>query len=327
MPGASHGRAHHFEVGRVEVGEDDEPVAPMVQPVLDVGPALGHELRHPERIGGRQDEDIGRRVGLVGDDDVALAAGELQPDVEALVGLLVDENVVDLLGPELVAPHLVGAHGVVRHRVEEVALVGRPCRAVVGPFEQVRPIGARRHVADAQRELLVTVEVGGPGQQAVARADLEGTELEEALALGVGVLVQQDDLGGAGGARAPAMDRSRRAPRPSAHVPPRTLPAGHALVGFLGPGLDLAEDGVDQVGVVGQPRVGVGVLGLEVGNGVGILPIPHPRPRILGRAGGPVPDMGDSLGDGGIRHRVRVAMPCLRRRSPLRRSRAGRTGR
>ncbi len=172
----------------------------------------------------------------------------------------------------------------VGHGVEEVALVGRPRRAVVGALQQVRQVGARGQVPDAQLEDLVAVEVGRPCEQAVPRAHVERAELEEARA---------------------GLARSRRGARPpspsppscpavdgvgepldgSAGVPPRPLADGDGLVGLLGAGLDLVEDGVDERRVLAEPRVGVGVLGLEVGEGVGIVGIGQPGP---GSSTGPV---------------------------------------
>jgi hypothetical protein len=67
-------------------------------------------------------------------------------------------------------------------------------------------------------------------------------------------------------------------------------------------GLDLVEDGVDERRVLGQPLVGVGVLGLEVGERVGIVAVGQPRPRIVHGTGRTVPGVGDALGDGRLEH-------------------------
>ena len=97
---ASQGAVITLEVRCVEVGEDDEAVAPVVDPVLDVRLALGHEQRLGQRLGRRgarrTSVDVLASLVMMTYD---AAPAQLEVDVVALVGLLVDEHVVALRRP------------------------------------------------------------------------------------------------------------------------------------------------------------------------------------------------------------------------------------
>ena len=201
------------EVGRVPVGEDDEAVAPVVQPVLDLGSRGATSLGAPSGSSAGRTRTSVLSVGLVRHDDVATAAGELDVEVEPLVRLLDHEDVVALRGAQLVPPDLVRPHRVVGHDVEEVALVGstRPCRS---RSARAGRGGPRRSPRSRMRSVNSSPpgHVGGPGQQPVAGADVERAELEEALAgRPRHVLVEEDDVGGGLARRAPAVDGVRQA--------------------------------------------------------------------------------------------------------------------
>ena len=253
--------------------------------------------RRAERVVRPEDEDVRGGRALVRDDDPLAAAGEAEVHVEALVVLLVDQHVVGLGGAQLVAPDLVGPHRVVGHGVEEVAAVGRPGRAVVGPLDHVGQVDAGVEIPDTQGEDLVAVEIRRPGEEPVILADVERADLEEGLVTGPLVLVEEDLLGGRLGAGATAVDGVRETLDRAAHEPPGSLAGRHALIGLLGAGLDLVEDGVDEVGVLLEPGVGVDVLGFEVGDRFRIVAVRQPGPRILDRSRGALPDVGYSLGD------------------------------
>ena len=64
-------------------------------------------------------------------------------------------------------------------------------------------------------------------------------------------------------------------------VPPRSVADRHRLVGLLDPGLDLLEQRLDQLAVGVEEGGGVVVLGLQVGDRVGIVAVEQPRERVL----------------------------------------------
>src|ERR1035438_5572345 len=54
-------------------------------------------------------------------------------------------------------------------------------------------------------------------------------------------------------------------------VPPAALAHGHRQVGLLGPGLELVKDRRAELRLVGRQRLGIGVLGVQVGDGLRAL--------------------------------------------------------
>ena len=125
------------EVLGVVVGQDDEPAragvtrpGKVVDGVLDPL-AAGHD--HPGlrgRFVGRDGQPL-RRVGAVqADQHEGPVPGTPGPEGEAPVGFFEDEDVTRRVGPQLVAPQLVGALGVVEADVEDHGRVTRPGQSV-----------------------------------------------------------------------------------------------------------------------------------------------------------------------------------------------------
>ena len=117
-----------------------------------------------------------------------------------------------------------------------------------------------------------------------------GAEREEVVPLGLDVLVEQDLLAGDLGVlvelrrgpvvgigdRATALHAVLLALEAAAVVPPVAAAGGHRQVGLLGAGLDLVEDLLPQRRQMGGLLVGVGVLGLQVGDDLGIRLVAQP---------------------------------------------------
>ena len=294
-------RGHHPEVRRVEVGEHDEAVAPVVDGVLDVLLARPHQPGWRRRLAGRQHVDLGRRLAARHEHDPALAAGGADVQGEPLVGLLQHEHVGADRRAQLVAPDLVRAHLLVGAGVEQPAPVAGPGEPTPRrrSGQLVRQLLAGGQLADPHRVALAAVGVAGPGQQRVVGRRLDGVDVEELVAVGLGVAVE-DDVGGGLLERPPATEHGVRLAldRP-ADVPPRAVAHRHRLVGLLDPRLDLGEQLLDEV----LPRLeeggGVGVLGFEVGDRVGVLAVAQPGPRVVGGPGGALPRVRLLRGDGG----------------------------
>jgi hypothetical protein len=202
-----------------------------------------------------------------------------------------------------VPPHLERTHRLIGLHVEDVLIVCGPCTATPrGVEEDVVEVGAAVQVADAHRVALAAVDVAGPGEQVVVGADLEHAQGEVVVALGLGVLVEQDLLR-CGLARAtPAVDAVAEPLLGARRVPPAVLADGGGEIGLLDTGLDLLEHRLHQRGTRCEPRIGVRVLGLQVGNGVGIVAVAEPRPRIAGRPRRAAPFERDLLGNGCFHH-------------------------
>ncbi len=156
--------------------------------------------------------------------------------------------------------------------------------------ELVGELVAGGEVADAQRVVLVAVDVGRPGQQAVVGRHVERAEVEELVAVGLDVLVEQQLVGGVARGAAAAVDRVGLAL--SVVGVTYHQPSGrhrHRRVGLLDPRLDLLEQRRRWLASwLGEPGGGVRVLGLEVAQRVGVVAVAQPGVRVVdvaGRAG------------------------------------------
>jgi hypothetical protein len=119
-------------------------------------------------------EHLAERLAAGVDDDPLTAAAEVERDVEAFVGLLEHQRVVGLSGSEVVSPHAIRTHGLVGGDVEDRPVVVRPRRAAPGDVvHDVGEFNARAEIAEPQRVLLATVEIGAPRQHLLAVADVE----------------------------------------------------------------------------------------------------------------------------------------------------------
>jgi hypothetical protein len=281
----------------------------VLERVLDV---LLPRLDDPEvarGIVGGQDVHLVGHLGAEVEHDVALVLRRPRREEEALVRLLVDEDVVVGRRAEPVAPELVRAHGVVGAHVEERRAVRRPGGAVVGALDLVVELLARLEVAEAHRVQLGAGEVGRVGQQAGVGGDVEGAEGEELRLAGHDVLVEHHDLAVPVPVLGPAaaVDRVLPALLGAGVVPPRALAGRHGEVGFLDARADLGEQLLlERLG--GGHHLGrVGVLGFEVGDRVGVVPVAQPGVLVHDRLAVPGALDGDPL-----RHGRRGHGPTLR---------------
>src|SRR5581483_1608187 len=100
--------------------------------VLDVlAPGLDHGEAALGVVGG-QGPGLGGDRGAEVDEDESPAAGPFDGAKEAVVVLLVDDDVGGGVGAEAVAPDPPGAAGLVERGVEDRAVVAGPGHAVVG---------------------------------------------------------------------------------------------------------------------------------------------------------------------------------------------------
>ena len=295
-------RSHHAEVFGLQVGQHHEHIAPVIDAVLDALDAIAHTGRGRQRICcGYQPCLTGLLAGRL-DDDPFAAAAQIDAQVEPLVAFFVDQHIVALLAADGMAPHLIGPHLVVGHHVEQLRCVGRPCSPTPrrGAAEHVVQICAGCQIADAQRVQLAAIDIAAPRGERMVGADLEQTQREELGVERFDVLVQQHEFGGGLQRGASTVDRVVQALFGSSGVPPAVLAYGHGHIGFLYTRLDLFEQRVRQLAVRSEPLVGEDVLGFQVGNGVGVVTIAQPRPRIVDVARGAMPHVRHLLGDGRV---------------------------
>jgi len=150
--------------------------------------------------------------------------------------------------------------------------------------------------------MFAAVGVEAPRQQTRVRADVERAEREVLVSRGFDVLVEKNrlvDEVAIGAAFASAAVNGVLATLLGARdVPPAVLERGNRLVGLLDARLDLGEQRVDQTGVGREQLVGVLVLGLQVGDGVGIVAIGEPMEVVGHVAGGSMVNVGHAFGRG-----------------------------
>jgi hypothetical protein len=205
-----------------------------------------------------------------------------------------DQLVLVLAGAEAVAPDLVGTPGLVGGRVVERGGVAVPGGAAVDVGELVVEQFAGGEVLDAYGVALVAGDVGRVGEQGGARAHAGAAEAEEVVALGECVEVEQHLLAGERGLVVGDVGGCRRGPvvgvgglHPAARavllpleaaavVPVAARARRDAQIGLESARLDLLEDLRAQVGEVVGLCLGVGVLGLDVGDDLGVLLLPEP---------------------------------------------------
>ena len=212
------------------------------------------------------------------------------PHPETLVRFIKHAHIVGDRGTHLVPPHGIGAPCVVDTLVKQVLLTapGQPRRNTLnGILQQL----ARSQVLDAQRVALVTGGVGGISQEPAGLRHPRTTQREKLVSLCQHIAIKNDFLA----LRRGVFWNDRRGPRilvrqhrkparkeitlpllGTAVIPVITVAGRHGHVRFLHPRLDLLENILPQLLLILGHLIGVGVLGLKVGDGFSRLLVPQP---------------------------------------------------
>ena len=153
---------------------------------------------------------------------------------------------------------------------------------VAGPFDAVDALGEhRRHFAGAevlheQLVLAIAVVVDAVREQLGVVRDREGVDGHEFLALGQLVDVEQDLFRRLEAPLLPRVDRILLPFHRARVIEVRALAIRHLDVGLLDPAQHLVIELLLQLRGGLHHLVGVGVLGLEVGDGLGALLVAEP---------------------------------------------------
>ena len=251
-----------------------------------------------DRLGGRvrcgDETDLRGLLGL--DRDQHEAPGARQPDrhEEPLVGL-VEHALVLVGGPtEAVAPDLVGPHRRVLAGVEHGLAVGRPRRGVAGVVDSVRQVGPGCEVPEPQRVSLGAVVVDSVREQPLVVAERRtrrdaGIRVRRASAFSSRITSPAPAVGcgqcRGGVERAlrigqAAMDPVLAPLGGPAPVPPAALARRRRQIVLLDPALDLLVQAFTQTGGGGGHRLGVAVLGLQVGDHRRVVAVAEPVPVV-----------------------------------------------
>ena len=248
----------------------------MIGRILDALPArLDHLWRRARGIGVDK-AALRRDLAGAAEDDVPLALGRLDAQLEALVVLLQHEHVLSVGRTQPMAPDLEGTHRRVSLGVEERLVVARPGGAVVHLVQHVLQLGARRQIAEANLEKLGARVVGRVREHVLIRAGLDEPEVEVVVATGKLIAVEEHLLGGVHAAGPAAVDLVIQALDRPGVVPVALEERRGRRVGLLDPADDLAVQLLPQFLGRRHDRVGVRVLGLQVGDHLRVALLPHP---------------------------------------------------
>ena len=275
-----HGRAHEAEVAAAIVGTDDELAAAVIEEVLVVGTARGHQTPVTLRTRGLEETRLGRGVADGRQDEVRPGTRARHGEIEAFVPLFVDQGVAAGGRTQGVALEAIGPLGVILERIEEDLPVGGPGRRR-DALDPLREQGARVEVLDGERVLAEAGAVGRIGQAAprVVR-DVE-PERHEGLAARQLVEIERDLVATRGHVRGRAspstVERVLQAGLGAHPVLERALAVRGRAVRLLDVTEHLAVERLLQRRARLHDRRGVGVLGLEVGADVGARLLAQPE--------------------------------------------------
>ncbi len=313
--GLSERRLDEREVLRAVVVQDEEAVLAADHGVLD---------RILDELAAWPDGDeLGLRVERVGvehlrgdrttraDEHELVAAAPADAEPKAFVRF-----VIDLLGGQpgakAMAPHGVGTPRVVDGDVVEGAVVRRPRATSADPDDRVVVGRTGAQVPERHRVPLVADHVDRIREDVAVEADRSRAEREELVPVRLDVLVEQYLLAGDLGVlvelrRSPvsgiaygttAMNAVLLAFEAAAVIPPLAATDRHRQVGLLGARLDLVEDLLPQGCQLCRLFLGVAVLGLEVGDHLGVGLVAQPFVRVDEDVTVVLAAMVDALGDG-----------------------------
>src|SRR5437879_12387688 len=105
------GRRNELEVVCAVVREDQEPILLVVDGVFDRMASSFEQHGRAVGLVAAQASTFARDLARARDDDVALALGQLNAELESLVVLLEDEHVLVDRRAERMAPHLIWTQG------------------------------------------------------------------------------------------------------------------------------------------------------------------------------------------------------------------------
>ena len=274
------GTGDDLEVHRaVGIRQNDEIRAPVLdrvdQPLLAACDATERALV----VGPVEQVDFRRLVVARRDGEISAGLGAADIHEEARIGFLVDDRVLRLIRAEAVAHDAGRTVVLVEGNVEEGGAGGVPHRVARGRFDPLRAVLAGVEVAHADGVEFRTLGVDAPGQKAVVVGMGRAGDLEEGEALALLIAVEQDllaDLAVLGllgdavnGARPAADQRMLATLAMAGVVSERPIGLGHRGVVLADASAHLGDQGLAQGGGAAQRRLGIGVLGVEIGADVG----------------------------------------------------------
>ena len=279
-------RRHQPVVGRLPVGADDPAVAEMIGLIKEVALARGDHCEAGGVRGGCAALLVADCAVQI-DADIPVVGRAADAHVIGVVLLLVDQPIGRGGRTEDVRLHALGeqSDGILLE-VEDRPVVAGPDHAALDIGDAVREGLAGREVLHLEHILAAADGIERIGEQPVVRAHRAAGDLEEAVALGHGRLVEDHFLGCLQTALAPREDRIVGAGGEAGVVIIAALQIGDRAVVLLDVPDNLSIDLVRQRLLGGEHGVGIGVLGLEMGQHLRVFPRIVAQPVIFVVAGG-----------------------------------------
>ncbi len=234
---------------------------------------------------------------MAGDHQVAVGLRPRDAATEGLVLLLVDDRIVGGRRAQAVAEDPIGPERIrVLLSVEEGPAVVGPDHVRGDVPDRVVEDPARRQVLDADRVEAAAARIDPVGDQAIVRADLDAGHREIAVPIGQGVLVDQDFLTRLHRALLAHQDRVLLSGLEPGVVKVAVIEDRGRRIRLLDPADDLVVERLLERPGGGHERVGVGVLGVEIGDDLGIGPVLEPVVVVNADPPEPVEPRRDHLG-------------------------------
>ncbi|MNM43943.1 hypothetical protein D3C81_548330 [compost metagenome] len=243
--------------------------------------------------GQEQARRLDRRVGIdetrlagggagEGDDDEIFRGGGVEAHIEGVILLLVDQLVLGGIAAQLVAIDLIGQQclGVLAHIEHRLAVVG-PHQVARGVLQFVGGPGAALQIEELDLVLTAGEEVFRHRQPAVVAAHLQGPQRIELVAFGALVAVQHQVRRLLALHLAAGVDGVLLARLITGLIAVAILHIGHRLV-LLGDAghhllVELVTQRLDRL----EHGLGVSVLGLEIVQHLGFLPLVVTQPVVV----------------------------------------------
>ncbi len=282
------GHGHQPVVGRVPVGADHPATVQMIGVVQEITLA---RCQHEEirRVFQRSATQLAGHRALQRDAQVLLGAGARNPQVEGFVGLLVDQLVGAGRSAEAMPFDALAEQGFrIVFDVVQGAVIGAPYQCRRDAFDHIGMHISAGQIPDPQRVLATAHVIFDPGQKTSAGADFVTADLEIALVLRQRIAIEQDFLRRLHAALAACVDRVLAAFLVAAVIPVTLFQERHAGIVRLDPRDDLVIQRAADLGLRRQQRIGVGVLGFQIGDDRGILAAVVAQPVVRVFAAGTV---------------------------------------
>ena len=174
-------------------------------------------------------------------------------------------------------------------------------------MQDVGKICAVSKVANAHGVLLTAIGVVRPGQERMVGTHFRYTERKVLFVSCFYVFIENDVLSGGLFGEPTAVHTICKSFNCFGDIPPRAMLGWHRHIGFLNTTFDFLKESVDAGLALREPLVCICIFFVEIGNGVGVIFVAQPSPRVVNIASGAFPNVFLARGNGCVEfHIIRV---------------------